>query len=69
MTTDKPTKMLLAAIAIALWLIALNPWLRPISVAAKGDVDLSNIESYLSSIDSHVGRISRGTCTNSTICR
>lgn len=82
MNTDKPTKLLLAAIAVALWLIALNPWVHPTPVVAQGDVDLSTVESYLayiqadtsqiqsdiSSIESSVGRIGRGTCSNSNIC-
>ena len=72
---DKSTKLLLALIVVALWMIALNPWLRPVSVAAAQDLDLSmteyylsSIESDLSSIESYLGRIQRGTCTNSTIC-
>jgi hypothetical protein len=61
MNTDKLTKCLLAMIAIALWVIAMNPWLRPMPVSAQDTPDLSQIESDL-------GRISRGTCTNSKIC-
>ena len=34
MRTDKLTKVLLGVIAIALWMIALNPWLRPAPAAA-----------------------------------
>ncbi len=75
MKTDKITKSLLAAIAIALWMIAMNPWLRPIPVAAEEKVDLSRVESSLSSIESDVssmeselGRMQRGTCTNSKLC-
>jgi hypothetical protein len=75
MKTDKLTKSLLAAIAIALWMIAMNPWLRPTPVAAQEKVDLSQVESSLSSIESEVssmgndlGRMQRGTCTNSKVC-
>ena len=82
MTIDKFTKMIFAAIAVALWIIALNPWLRPMHVAAQGNRDLSLVESYLSDIKSDVsdvndnvssmkgdlGRLQRGTCTNGKIC-
>lgn len=54
MKTDKLTKMLLAAIVVALWMIALNPWLRPMPVAAQEKTDLSQVESYLSDIQSDV---------------
>jgi len=75
MKTDKLTKSLLAAIAIALWMIAMNPWVRPTPVLAQEKVDLSQVESSLSSIESDVssmksdlGRMQRGTCTNSKVC-
>ncbi len=38
MKTDKLTKILLGIIAIALWMLALNPWLQPMPVAAREDV-------------------------------
>ena len=38
MNTEKLTKILLGIIAVALWVIALNPWLRPMPVAAQEDV-------------------------------
>ena len=47
---DKLTKVLLAVIAVVLWMIALNPWLRPVAVEAQSD-------HYLSSIDSHLKEI------------
>ena len=72
MKTDRITKVLLAAIATALWMIALNPWLRPMPVAAQ---DFSGVETYLAMIQSDVSsvgtdlrRIARGVCTNSKIC-
>jgi len=75
MQIDKLTKTLLSVIAIALWMIAMNPWVRPTPVLAQEKVDLSQVESSLSSIDSSVssmkndlGRIQRGTCTNSKVC-
>jgi len=72
---DKSTKFVLVLIAVALWMIALNPWLQPAPVEAAQNVDLDNIESYLSDIEDELssinftlGRIQRGTCSNSTIC-
>jgi hypothetical protein len=38
MNTDKLTKVLLVMIAIASWIIALNPWLRPVPVAAQEEI-------------------------------
>ncbi len=58
--TDRTTKALLFAIALGLWLNAFGQWMRPVAVQAQ-DIDLSSIESNL-------GRIARGTCTNSKIC-
>lgn len=60
MTTDRTTKLLLALIAIALWMNALNPWLRPITASAQVE--------ELSGIASEVRRISRGLCLNGKIC-
>jgi hypothetical protein len=61
MRTDKMTKSILGAIAIALWVIALNPWLRPMPVSAGENSDVSSIEM-------HLRQIATGTCTNSKIC-
>lgn len=41
MRTDKLTKVLLGIIAIALWIVALNPWLRPESVVAREEMSVS----------------------------
>ena len=75
MKPDNSTKSLLGAIAIALWVIAMNPWLRPIPVAAQEKVDLSRVEKSLSAIESDVSYMgsalppmANGTCTNSKIC-
>ena len=68
MTTDKFTKLLLAAIATALWLIALNPWIQPIPVAAQSEFYLSLIQSDVSQIQNRVRQMATGVCTNSKIC-
>ena len=54
---DKSTKFLLAVIAVALWLIALNPWLQPATVTAAQDS--SGIELYLAEIQSDVSKIQK----------
>lgn len=75
MKTDRLTKVLLGIIAIALWMIALNPWLRPVHVAAQGEIDLGTVESYLSdiqsdvsSMESYLRQIQRGTCSDDKLC-
>ncbi len=44
MRTDKLTKVLLGVIAIALWMIAINPWLRPAPVAAQEKVSFESFK-------------------------
>jgi hypothetical protein len=68
MRTDKLTKGILVVIGLALWVIALNPWLRPLPVAAQEKTDLSQVEAYLSSIQGDLAHIARGTCINPKIC-
>ena len=64
MRIDKLTKSIRATIAVGLWVIATNPWLHPTSVAAQEKTDLTQVESYLSSIEMDIAHIARGTCTN-----
>lgn len=64
---DTITKALLLAIALGLWANALNPWIRPVTVWASHE-GLSEIYSVVSSMQSDLGRIQRGTCTNDKIC-
>lgn len=72
--TDKSTKLLLAAIAIGLWLNVMNPWLRPVPAEAQTEILSSilravrSIQSDVSSIKSDVSSIASGLCLNSTIC-
>jgi len=66
---DKSTKLLLAVIAVALWLIALNPWLQPPPVSAQdSDRYLRRIQSSVSSIESSLRSIGNGVCLNGKIC-
>lgn len=60
MTTDRTTKALLLAIALGLWANVAGDWLKPVAVQAQS--------SELSSIESYVSRIARGSCSNSKIC-
>jgi hypothetical protein len=62
---DRVTKLILAAIAAGLWANAITAFDRP----AKAAVDYgSSIDSHLSSIESDIGRIQRGSCSNSKLC-
>jgi hypothetical protein len=76
MASDKLTKVILSAIAVALWIIAINPWLRPVPVSAQEEkIDLRKIESSLSEIHDDTSslmndfrRVARGVCTNPKLC-
>jgi hypothetical protein len=59
--TDRTTKVLLAAIAVALWLNALNPWIRPLAAWAQQD-------GLLARISGDLNRIENGNCNNRRIC-
>jgi hypothetical protein len=65
MKMDRMTKMLLAAIALAVWMIALDPWIRPEPVAAQGD---GEIVHWLQNIAGATGTLSMGTCRNAKLC-
>ena len=73
---DKFTKVILAVIALALSVIALTPWLQPVTVsAAPQDYLMRRIESAVGGIEFTVGGIKReleslssGLCLNSKIC-
>jgi hypothetical protein len=58
---DRFSKILLAIVAAGLWANVTISVLK--STPAHADA-----ESYLSSIDSNIGRIARGTCSNSKLC-
>ena len=62
---DRTTKALLLAIALALWMNVVGPWVRPVPIQAAAQ---SLTDLYVSEISSHVSRISRGTCVNRKIC-
>jgi hypothetical protein len=65
--TDRLTKALLFAIALGLWANALNPWVRPMAVQADDEM-LKQVVSNVRSIDSDLGKIQKGTCSNGKIC-
>jgi hypothetical protein len=65
MPTDKVTKVLLATIAFALLMVAANPWLRPMPVAAQQPmptliplVSQDNAEFHLRQMSSHLRQMS-----------
>ena len=65
---DRTTKTLLALIATALWIHLFSPLWEPATAQAQGETYLRRIARAVASIESDVGRIQRGTCTNSEIC-
>jgi hypothetical protein len=71
MKTDWITKILLLLIAVALWMNALNPWLKPMPVQAQSDTVriLSSIDANVNAIHTYILGIAGGSCSNSKICR
>lgn len=61
---DRTTKILLAIMGMALWFIALNPWLRPPMVQARS----ASLDDTVREIARSVDRIERGWCSNKKIC-
>lgn len=68
MTEDRTTKTLLALIALALFLNALNPWLRPTVAEAQSPDTLSRIEEIVGNIDENLEVIALGSCMNGNLC-
>jgi hypothetical protein len=58
---DRTTKLILAFLAAGLWANALVPAFK--STPARADT-----YSYLSSIDSNIGKIAHGSCSNAKLC-
>ncbi|MBI3894668.1 MAG: hypothetical protein HY313_01925 [Acidobacteria bacterium] len=84
MNVDRLTKALLGSIAVALWIIALTPWItRPITASAQDAAQLSTVESYLSyvssalssmrtdlsNIEEDIDHLEAGTCKNKKLCQ
>lgn len=62
---DRTTKFLLAAIAVGLWANAIAAFVH----VAKADNDYGySIDSHLDTIDTNIGKIQRGTCSNNKLC-
>ena len=68
MKSDTLTKTLLAAIAIALWVDVVTPWVQPGSALADVDSDIRGIRQDVQSIQSDLSSIGLGVCVNSKIC-
>ena len=68
MNTDRLTKTLLAAIAMGLWMNALNPWIWSSTASADIESTMRSILSSVHSIQGDVGKLERGTCFNSKLC-
>ena len=64
MMTDRTTKVLLALIALGLFLNAIVPFVQPAVVQAQS----GRSEILLSQIFNELRQISTGYCMNNTIC-
>ena len=64
MKTDRTTKVLLALIAVALFLNAIVPLVQPAMVQAQD----AAIESHLRQISDNFRTIANGFCLNDKIC-
>ena len=65
---NRSTKLILIFIALGLWANAAITIMRPAPAAADAESELRSIDSRLSSIGDDIGRIQRGTCSNSKLC-
>ena len=71
MKTDRTTKLLLALIAMALFLNAIVPLVQPAMVQAQDaaiERHLRQISNDLQQFSNDFKRISDGSCFNRTIC-
>ena len=68
MPTDRMTKVLLAAIALGLFLNAAVDLFRPPTASAAVQFRARTIESHLQRIENHLEGIYTGTCINNKIC-
>ncbi len=68
MIIDFYTKTVLTMIAVALAVIALNPWVIPNPARADVESDMSSIASDVTSMRFHVDRIYNGLCLNDKLC-
>jgi ABC-type methionine transport system permease subunit len=62
MAIDRTTKVILGLIAAGLWANIAAPFVAIAPAYAQ------MAESYLSNIDSNIGRIARGSCANGKLC-
>ena len=69
MKTDRLTKSLLAAIAMGLWMNALNPWISFNTASADVESDMSRIRQLVLRIEDDLNEIHIGTCSNPKLCR
>ena len=68
MQIDTYTKSVLTVIAISLFLIGINPWVKPPVAHADAEFYLSSISSHVASIQNEVDSISTGLCLNGKLC-
>lgn len=65
MTTDRTTKALLLAIALGLWTNVASDWLRPVTVQAREQSELTEL---VLRIRNSLTSITDGNCVNRKIC-
>lgn len=68
MTTDRTTKILLAAVAIGLWLNVIGEWMQPVPAHAQPGLQFMQIERVLRDMQRDINQIAAGLCNNDTIC-
>jgi hypothetical protein len=64
---DRYTKIVLTVIAVALTMLALQPFYAPRPAQADAH-HLSGIYAFVHNIDAYVQEIAQGICTNDKIC-
>ena len=65
---DRATKVILAAIAIALWVNVIEPWVPALTPYIQPRADISRITRYLNRIMVDTDRIERRVCAKTTLC-
>jgi hypothetical protein len=68
--TDRTTKILLASIAIGLWVNVAVMLMRPVTANAQYETDhiLKSMDGHLSQIDLNIGKLQGGSCSNGKLC-
>ena len=68
MTDDRTVKLLLAAIAVGLWMNMAVNLFRPIEVQAQSDLSIRSIQTHVASMQITLNAIAAGLCLNDKLC-